>query len=216
MVLTAASAYAGKVKSVKGDVKAMIGGKWQTAKTGMQINDGTAIMTGFSSSVVITYGAGEFKLKELSKATYTEKTKDDKTKSGVNLELGKVKVKYDKQASQGKIGFTVQTPDGSASVRGTEELVMYFPDKGMTVIVLIGEVSIENISGIVGSLFVGQEAQSSGLGLTPNSDIMNEVITGISGLNPSFDETQYQDLLNLLQNYLNLPVLGISIEPQRL
>lgn len=216
LVLTAAYAYAGKVKSVKGDVKAMIGGKWQAAKAGMQINDGTALMTGFSSSVVITYGAGEFKLQELSKATFTEKTKADLTKSGVNLEMGKVKVKYDKQAAQGKIGFTVQTPEGSASVRGTEELVIYFPDLGMSVFVLVGEVSIDNISGISGSLFVGQGAQPEGLGIDPNSDQLNEFLTGFSGIDPDFDESQYQGLLDLLQDYLGIPIIDFSIEPQRI
>ncbi|OHD56099.1 MAG: hypothetical protein A2Y33_01485 [Spirochaetes bacterium GWF1_51_8] len=215
----AANVYAGKVKSVKGDVKVMVGGKWQAVKVGAEISDGTAIMTGYGASIVVSYAAGEFKLQELSKATYTEKKKADLTKSGVNLDMGKVKVKYDKQAAQGKVGFTVQTPDGSASVRGTEELVSYFPDLGTSILVLVGEVSISNISGATGSLYGDQQSGFGGLGLDPNSEDVGNLLSDLSDGELDDEDVFDQLLQDLLQDIIHeLPSLDdlLSKEPERL
>lgn len=152
--------FAGTVKSVKGKVDVMVGSKWTKATKGMYIKNGTKIMTGLNSSIKVQTKTGYFQVRELSMVTYKDKgTGHQQT---IALKSGKVKVRY-KKISGIKTSFKVQTPKGTASVRGTEELVSFSPIAGMTVIVYVGHVDI--VDG-AGNKIATYEGETGGV-LTP-------------------------------------------------
>lgn len=205
--------FAGTVKEVKGDVDLLIGGKWQKASVGMDVGNNTKIMTGMDSSVRIDNTTGHFIVKELSMVTYSEKVTDKEIDQKVSIDVGKVRVRFAKAKSI-KSSFKVQTPKGTASVRGTEEEVGYYPLMGMSVDVILGLIEIADNNGN-GSQF-GQ-GENGGVG-------QNGELYGNSDLNQQFsdllqqfsdDDTQNGLLEDALNDFFN-DLFGALNEPERL
>lgn len=159
-VVFAAISWAGTVQKVSGDVMADFGKGWVPVKVGMKIPNKTDLMTGFDSSITIRYDAGEFVVQELSQVTFKEKSNSKRVDNELALKLGRVRVKYQKLKSRKQTSFKVTTPRGSASVRGTEEEVVYFPDFGMQVRVLLGHVDAFSQTGMRVAVRQGGSAQS--------------------------------------------------------
>ena len=134
----------------------------------------------------------------------------------VTSEIGKVKVKF-KKVEGIKSSFKIQTPSGTASVRGTEEEVSYFPGIGMHVVVIEGIIDVIDNAGQ--SLPTYQD-ENSGVdifkGLYHRSDdLMQEL--GI-GRELSGDDSQNYLLKNELNNPGNVDNNDSTIirDPERL
>ena len=180
--------FGGTIKELKGSVEVMIDNKWQPAKEGMEVPDGVKIMTSVNSSAKISGKVGYFIVKEMSVVTYSEKDNGQKVDQSVSIDVGKVRVRYDKVEGI-KSTFKVQTPKGTASVRGTEKDVSYFPNSGMKIVVIEGLVDVIDNQGNGFMASVGETAGVSSDGEIFGSDDLAE---DTSGLNNAWsdDDTQ--------------------------
>lgn len=205
--------FAGTVKEVKGDVDVLFGSKWQKASVGMDIGDNTKIMTGISSTVRIDNKTGHFIVKELSMVTYREKVSSKEIDQKISIDVGKVRVRFTK-AKGVQSSFKVQTPKGTASVRGTEENVGYYPQLGMSVEVIEGLIEMADNNGN-GSEF-GQ-GENGGVGqngeLYGNSEL-NEEFAGILDMF-SDDDTSNEMIEDALKDFFN-DLFNALGEPERL
>lgn len=176
--------YGGTVRDVKGSVELLVQNKWTAAVVGQEVADGTKIMTGVGSSITVDTKGGYFTVKELSMATYGEKTTDKQVDQKVALDVGKVRVRF-KKLDGVKSSFKVSTPKGTASVRGTEKDIGYYPGAGMTVFVVEGSVDVTDNSG---SSFIAGQNQQSGVG--NNGEIYGDNDNGEdnSGYNNQFGD----------------------------
>jgi hypothetical protein len=204
--------FAGTVKTVKGDVDVLIGGKWQKASVGMEVGDSAKIMTSVNSTIRIDNQTGHFIVNELSMVTYHEKSDSKKLDQNVSIDVGKVRVRFTK-ATGIKSSFKVQTPKGTASVRGTEEDVSYYPGSGMDVDVLEGEVDVGDNNG---NSFGAGQGENGGVGQNGGlySDTDNN--QDDSGLNNQFgdDDSQNGSIDTALRDFFNDWLSGN--EPERL
>lgn len=208
------SAYAGTVESVTGKVDVLVGGSWKKATVGMTIADGTKIMTAVGASVKIKTTGGYFSVKELSMVTFQERTGQNSSHQTVRVDMGTVGVQFTR--AQGMdTSFQVQTPRGTASVRGTEEIVTYYPMSGMTVTVIEGLIIISDAHG--NSIPLTQDqiasiAQSGGIFAT--DDQLVQYFGEFSNL--YHDEYSQAAINEILQNVYNLlNSLGLN-EPELL
>lgn len=205
--------FAGTVKSVKGDVDVLVGSKWQKASVGMDVGDNSKIMTGISSTVRIDNKTGHFIVKELSMVTYHEKVTDKAIDQKISIDVGKVRVRFSKAKSV-QSSFKVQTPKGTASVRGTEEDVGYYPLLGMSVEVIEGLIDLADNNGNGGAFGqgenggVGQDGEMYG-----NSDL-NEEFAGILDMF-SDDDTSNEMIEDALKDFFN-DLFNALGEPERL
>lgn len=213
MVLTAASLWSAPVKEVNGSVDVLINNKWQKATVGLDIPSGARIMTGAKSSVKVEVKGGFFIVKELSMVTFTEKAGDKVNEQKVDTKVGKVQVRFQK-ADASRYNFKVQTPVGTASVRGTEEIVTYTPSGGMTVEVLLGSIDVIDNPGNGFILFAGQNGGVDDVdGLTTGEDESddksgkNEHFQGDpgSGFTPDQLLGDIFGGLDIIQKFLNEP-----------
>lgn len=215
LVITALSVplFAGTVRQVRGDVDVLIGGRWQKAAVGMEVGDNTKIMTSVSSSIRIDNRTGHFIVKELSMVTYQEKTTEKALDQKVSIEVGKVRVRFTK-AQNVRSSFRVQTPRGTASVRGTYEDVSYYPSAGMNVDVLEGLIDVGDNNG---NSFGAGGGENGGVGNNFNlfSDTDNN--QDDSGYNGQFgdDDTQNGSYGDILRDFFNKWFSGLG-EPERL
>lgn len=213
VVFIAAPLFAGTVKDVKGDVDVLIGGKWQKASSGMDIGDNTKIMTGISSTIRIDNTTGHFIVKELSMVTYREKISDKEIDQKLSIDVGKVRVRFAKAKSI-KSSFKVQTPKGTASVRGTEEEVGYYPLMGMSVEVILGLIELVDNNGNGSGMGQGENGGVGQNGeLYGNSDLNEE----FAGILDQFSDHDYENgaLEDSLRDFFD-HLFGALNEPERL
>jgi hypothetical protein len=204
--------FAGKVVEVKGDAELMVNGSWTKAAADMTVADGTKVMTGVGGSIKIQAPVGYFIVNEMSIVTYSEKTSQGKADQSVSVDVGKIRVRYDKVAGI-QSTFKVQTPKGTASVRGTEEDVGYYPVSGLKLDVIEGSVNIVDNNG---NSFNSSTGESSGV--STGGDIYGEsdVVQGDVGYYDSFgyDDTSNDLLKDFIDDTLhNEPALT---EPEKL
>jgi|GEM_PF-1732637 len=145
--------------AVKGTVGAMVARKMQPVAAGMKLPDDATIVTGANSEVTLAINNGTLTLKSLTTAklggismTATSST------AAVALKTGTV-VSEVKQLQGLKTSFTVTTPVGTSSVRGTTHTVSYGPERGMSVSVASGVVAVSSARGgtrpvVAGSSYV--------------------------------------------------------------
>jgi hypothetical protein len=199
LLCTAAAfqAYAGTIESLTGKVDVMINGAWKTATVGMTIADGTKIMTGMDSTVKIKTTGGFFQVKELSMVTFREQTAENTSHQQVEVDMGTVNVQF--QRVQGaNTSFRVQTPRGTASVRGTWEEVTYYPMTGMSVTVIEGSIIVVDLNGNSLTLSQDQIAQVSQSGITSTDDLLKQYFGDFSNL--YLDDISKEQFNQMLQN----------------
>ncbi len=218
MLLLASQLFAGKVISVSGKVDVMSGGAWQKARVGMNIDNNTRIMTGVNGQMKVSSAHGTFIVKELSMVTYKETSSDKGTKVDQNLDMkmGKVQVKFQKVDGV-KATFKVKTPKGTASVRGTELVVIYYPTAGMDVQVLQHVVDVLNNFGEVVPTAEGQNMMITFEG--DFRDKLNELREQFD-LDPSEwsrdDQTSWRIINDILDDVFDYTRNNLSNEPERL
>lgn len=206
--------FSGTVTEIQGKVDVLIQDKWQPAQVNMEIKENTKIMTGVNSSLKVETDGGFFLVKELSMVTYNESQSANATDHKIEIDVGKVKVRFAK-AEGIKSTFKVQTPKGTASVRGTEEDVVYYPVSGMKVEVVEGIIDVGNNAGHSFSASRGESA-----GIKSDGKMIAEVDLAKENLG-TLDKFTDKDTKNviiqdvigsLIKNYQinvtkNLPVL---------
>lgn len=155
------------VKSVKGTVGVMAApGKLQPATVGMRLADDTTVVTGAASELVVEANNGLLTFKSLTTAKIrgVSMTKTAST-ADVALKGGTV-VSEVKQITGLKTSFTVTTPVGTSSVRGTAHTVSYGPGLGMSVSVSSGVVAVSTPRGATKPVPAGGSL-SAGTGTAP-------------------------------------------------
>jgi len=219
-VLMTAPLFAGKVVTVRGKADMLRNGKWTAIKKGMVIKNNTRIMTGMRGYVRVKERFGTFSVRELSMLTYHEKSGKKSNFQKVNLKIGHVRVSF-KRIKGIKAGFKVRTPQGTASVRGTEQLVSFVPGQGMNVQVIHGIVQVLNNQGSGIPTSLGQN-----LGIDPQGNLHDQWdnvknffqayypdVADWNDLNPDQINQILNDVFNLPQIINILNGLG---EPERL
>lgn len=155
------------VKSVKGTVGVMLApGKLQPATVGMKLADDATVVTGAASELVVEANNGTLTFKSLTTAKIrgVAMTKTSST-ADVALKGGTV-VSEVKQITGLKTSFTVTTPVGTSSVRGTSHTVSYGPGFGMAVSVSSGVVAVSTPRGATKPVPAGASLQA-GAGSAP-------------------------------------------------
>ncbi len=130
--------------AVKGVVGVLVSGKLQPVTVGMKLKDDATIVTGANSELTIAVNNGSLTFKSLTTAKLSGIAKTDTNSSAaVALKSGTV-VSSVKQIQGLKTNFTVTTPVGTSSVRGTTHTVSYSGERGMGISVSSGIVSVRS------------------------------------------------------------------------
>ena len=116
------------------------------------IDEGDLLVTGMDDRATILLRDGSvvwvnymtiFKFSKMSVPSLVPGQSTEDYEVNLKLKVGGVRVKVPKVRTVQK-KFTVETPQGLAAVRGTEEVVQYSPELGTRIQVLSGLVSVEN------------------------------------------------------------------------
>ncbi len=150
--------------AVKGVVGVLASGKLQPVSVDMRLRDDATIVTGANSELTITVNNGTLTFKSLTTARLSGIAKTDTSSSAaVALKSGTV-VSSVKQIQGLKTNFTVTTPVGTSSVRGTTHAVSYSAERGMGVSVSSGVVTVSSARGAARPVAAGrnyEQAQSA-------------------------------------------------------
>ncbi len=136
------------VVSARGDTAYRVGPQWiKPLQAGLRLQDGVKIRTGARSEAVIKINGNTVTIKPLTlmKVYQSELTKNA-SRTRIGLRSGSVQAKIDRKAGI-NTSFKVTSPVATSSVRGTEEIISYGPNKGMTVKVISGTVGTSNVNG---------------------------------------------------------------------
>jgi len=154
------------VQSVKGTAGVLEAKKLTPVKVGMKLKDDATVVTGANSEVNLLVNNGIITLKSLTTAKLrgVSITKSD-SKADVALRSGTV-VSDVKQITGLKTSFTVTTPVGTSSVRGTRHTISYSPGRGMRVAVASGVVAVRSNRGATKPVAQGQQF-TEGQGAAP-------------------------------------------------
>jgi len=151
----------------KGQVKVRAGnsGKWRYAKQGMRINSGDIIKTGDNAlaALMFTDDKSLVKIRENSSIAIKGKRKKTSLAKKLRFAFGQIWVKVKKQKTE----FHVETPSGTAVVKGTEFYHFVDRDGNSIIIGIEGLVSLKNKYGEV--LIKSGETGKSSKGTAPTS-----------------------------------------------
>ncbi len=110
----------GTVVSVSGKVELQTPSGWTSLKAGDTVSSGLVISTGFRSQAVIQVAGSNIIVSQLSRLTLEQLSEtNDAHETEVSLDLGSIRADV-KRAQNKRVGFVVNTPVATASVRGTE------------------------------------------------------------------------------------------------
>lgn len=117
--LTPLFALSGEVISISGKVEIETNSGWKTLKEGETVDLGKVISTGFRSKAVIKIGESLVTVNPLSRLTLEElRASGDMDETKVFLDLGTISADVKKTENK-RVGFEINTPVATASVRGT-------------------------------------------------------------------------------------------------
>jgi len=135
------------VTAVRGVVGVLIGAKLTPVRVGLKLQEGAKVVTGANSEVTIDINNGKISLKSLTNAKISSAmVTPNSSVANVSLRNGTV-VSEVKQITGLKTSFTITTPVGTSSVRGTTHSVSYNPEQGMRVSVFSGVVDVSSRRG---------------------------------------------------------------------
>jgi hypothetical protein len=147
-LLLSAQAFAEvTVTAVKGAVGVMEAKKLSPVSVGMKLKDDATVVTGANSEVTMAVNNGVITLKSLTTARLSGVAVSPTTSTAaVALKSGTV-VSEVKQIQGLKTSFTVTTPVGTSSVRGTSHTVSFSQERGMEIAVQTGIVAVSSARG---------------------------------------------------------------------
>lgn len=155
------------VKAVKGTAGVMAAKKLTPVRVGMKLADDATVVTGANSEVTLIINNGTITLKSLTTARMGNVTKTPTTSTAaVALRSGTV-VSEVKQITGLKTSFTVTTPVGTSSVRGTSHSVSFSPARGMEIAVSSGVVSVASTRGATKPVAAGNSYVQSAASAAP-------------------------------------------------
>jgi len=155
------------VQAVKGTVGVMDGKKLTPVKVGMKLNEDATVVTGANSEVTIVVNNGTITFKSLTTAKIRGVAASG-TSSTADVALRSGTVVSDvKQITGLKTSFTVTTPVGTSSVRGTSHSVSFSPGRGMEVAVSTGVVAVSSNRGGTTPVAAGNSYVQAAASATP-------------------------------------------------
>ncbi len=154
------------LKEVTGKVEVKApGGDWRAAVVGMKLALGASISTGFNSTAVLDLGTSTLSVAPLTRMQLVDLVARQGTVStSLYLKVGKVHAEV-KSVEGVRQDFTLQGPQATAAVRGTE-----FDFDGLTVTVVNGVVRFSNSLGQSRTVPAGQGSSTNGLSLPTTGD----------------------------------------------
>jgi hypothetical protein len=166
------------IKEVSGKVEIMVpGGRWKKASAGMKISEGDSISTGFRSEAVLTLGASQVIVKQLTRMELSELVEKEGTvRTGLNLRVGKIKAEVRTTAGL-RQDFRLTSPVSTAAVRGTS-----FEYDGVNLTVIEGSVEFANTLGQRRFVPAGAVSQILEAGAPQSSE---EIIAVLTSIDPS-------------------------------
>lgn len=139
-------------------------GAWQPVRSGMALAKGDEVFTGPSGRVVLQMNTGRITVNPLSRVTIEANTQVQSAAATVlGVQLGNVRALVD-HSRPGTQSITVNTPVGSAGIRGSEVDLSYSPDMGAEIEQLAGYSQVENEQGRESSNIAGQGSSISAEG----------------------------------------------------
>lgn len=122
-------------------------GAWQPVRAGMALAKGDEVFTGPSGRVVLQMNTGRITVNPLSRVTIEANTQVQSAAATIlGVQLGNVRALVD-HSRPGTQSITVNTPVGSAGIRGSEVDLSYSPDMGAEIEQLAGYAEVENEQG---------------------------------------------------------------------
>ncbi len=165
------SGFTAKIVSTTGKVSIQRDGDFKRAKKGMKLKEGDIIVTGSRSALLIrlkdnstieVHALSILKLDLLQGLASRPGQSKKRKKYRVKLKLKIGGIRANVPVVKGlKKKFQVQTPKGTASVRGTEKLVRYSQDRGIQLTVTRGIVLLETNLGSGKSVRKGERSESN-------------------------------------------------------
>jgi hypothetical protein len=141
------------------------GGVWEPVKTGMALDTGASISTGFSSTALLDLGTSTLKVAPLTRMQLVELiARQGNVSTTLALRVGKVNAEV-KVAPGLRQQFTLKGPQATAAVRGTE-----FTFDGVTVNVVNGLVYLSNNQGQGRGVGAGEQSSTGGSQLPTSGD----------------------------------------------
>jgi hypothetical protein len=172
------------VTAVKGTVGVMEARKLTPVSVGMKLKDDATVVTGANSEVTMQVNNGMITLKSLTTARLSGvKVTPTSSTAAVALRGGTV-VSEVKQITGLKTSFTVTTPVGTSSVRGTTHTISYSPARGMVVAVASGVVAVASRRGAVKPVAAGNSYVQAAASAAPPqvvSQLASEVAVAGAG-----------------------------------
>ena len=154
----------GVIRELTGEVEIKRSGasSFTAARAGDTIARDTIVSTGFRSTAVIIVGSSTITVRPLTRLSLAEIQSASGTEDiNVNLQTGRVRVNVDPPAGT-RANFTIQSPNASASVRGTS-----FEFDTVSLSVSEGSVSFDSVSGAPAVMV--QVGESSFIGTDGNA-----------------------------------------------
>ncbi len=126
---------------------------WELAKTGMPLNSGEQVKTGFRSLalVLFTDGSGLLRVRENSILNILGKKSDKNLNKNTVIEKGFVGFEINKQEAE---EFKFTTPTAVAAIRGTEGFIEVGDKNLSTIACSEGKIEVESLIGIKSKIFV--------------------------------------------------------------
>ncbi len=165
----AAFSLEGTVTSVSGKVEIQTSSGWAPLQAGDTVSSGLIISTGFRSQAVLQVAGSKIIVNQLSRITLDQLTEtNDAHESEVFLDLGSINADV-KSAQNKRVGFVVNTPVATASVRGTN-----FDSGTETIVVNSGLIAFSGAKGLPVNVPAGNSSEIKADG-TPRKPFLNKV-----------------------------------------
>jgi len=172
-VVSTVTAQQAVVQNVFGDVEVQKAGQstWTPVSLNAALSEGDKISTGYQSSVQLAFEDNSVvTVKPLTQFTIHRFKQDgSKVTTNLNVKIGEIRAKVAK-GPDFVTDFSVTTPTGVVSVRGTEKSVDV-GDQGTDVETHEGQVQNENQQGDVTGVDQGQTSNTPGPNEDPSSGI---------------------------------------------
>lgn len=133
--------------------RANLDSDWELAKTGMPLNSGNQVKTGFRSLalVLLTDGSGLLRVRENSILNVHGVESGDNLNKDIVIEKGFVGFEINKQEAE---EFKFTTPTAVAAIRGTEGFIETTKNNLAIIACSEGKIEVESLIGIKSKIFV--------------------------------------------------------------